>query len=346
LAATIKAHRRHQAFSLLVPSVVFVLTIVSSHYARPAVAATEEEMEQLYRTAALWEVGTNRDRVRDAREKLIAIGADAVKFIVEKHLGYTESLEMRAVEEVLRAHKDLAGPLLVEALKTETEENYRLRNTFYMCGSIEYDGCVPALLTWLLRASAAPAVQTPTPENRQPTGALSGRALRALIGALGALKPRSAVPALGPFLDYSDDMVVVATANTLKSIGDVSAVPLLLKRLESGNLVRRTVGEDAVTGFGEAARKEVFARLKTAEQNPRVLAHYLSIIARVNIKGDYGRVHRYLKHADDTVRGYAVRAAIVTGGRRAIDDLRGLRKGETSPFVLGEIDRALAPQTS
>ncbi|MHA2620960.1 MAG: HEAT repeat domain-containing protein [bacterium JZ-2024 1] len=286
--------------------------------------ATDEEMEELYQTAALWEVGTNRDRVRDAREKLIAMGEEAVNFIVERHLGYTESLEMRAVEEVFKGLKHFAGPRLVEVLKMENEETYRLRNTFYLCGTIEWGGCVPELQNWLSRHSH-----------------LSGRALRALIGAIGTLKAQSAVPQIASFLEHPDDMVVVTTAHALKTIGDPSSVPWLLKRLETGNLVRRTAAEDALIGFGRVARKAVLERLKKAEQDPRVLAHYLNIIARIQLKGDYEAVRPYLKHPDERVRGYAVRATIVTGGDRARKYIERLKSGETSPFVVGEMERAI-----
>lgn len=314
--------RRHLFFSL---RVVIVFCVLVSMSERGWAAASEEEMEELYQTAALWEVGTNRERVREAREKLIGLGADAVNFIVEKHLGYTESLEMRAVEEVFKALKEIAGPRLVEVLKNETEETYRLRNTFYLCGAIAWDGCGPALMDWLSRGSR-----------------LSGRALRALIGALGALKMKAAVSSLSPFLDHPDDMVVVTTANTLKAIGDSAAVPMLFQRMESGNLVRRMAGEDALAGFGAVALKEALAQLKEGERDSRFLAHCLSVIARVNIKGNYDRVRKYLNHPEAMVRGYAVRAAVATAGERAFRDLRRLRKSETAPFVLYEIDQALS----
>jgi len=314
--------RRRLFFSL---RVVIVFCVLVSMSERGWSAASEEEMEELYQTAALWEVGTNRERVREAREKLIGLGADAVNFIVEKHLGYTESLEMRAVEEVFKALKEIAGPRLVEVLKNETEETYRLRNTFYLCGAIVWDGCGPALMDWLSRGSR-----------------LSGRALRALIGALGALKMKAAVSSLSPFLDHPDDMVVVTTANTLKAIGDSAAVPMLFQRMESGNLVRRMAGEDALAGFGAVALKEALVQLKEGERDSRFLAHCLSVIARVNIKGNYDRVRKYLNHPEAMVRGYAVRAAVATAGERAFRDLRRLRKSETAPFVLYEIDQALS----
>jgi HEAT repeat protein len=314
--------RRHLFFSL---RVVIVFCVLVSMSERGWAAASEEEMEELYQTAALWEVGTNRERVREAREKLIGLGADAVNFIVEKHLAYTESLEMRAVEEVFKALKEIAGPRLVEVLKNETEETYRLRNTFYLCGAIVWDGCGPALMDWLSRGSR-----------------LSGRALRALIGALGALKMEAAVSSLSPFLDHPDDMVVVTTANTLKAIGDSAAVPMLFQRMESGNLVRRMAGEDALAGFGAVALKEALAQLKEGERDSRFLAHCLSVIARANIKGNYDRVRKYLNHPEAMVRGYAVRAAVATAGERAFRDLRRLRKSETAPFVLYEIDQALS----
>jgi hypothetical protein len=101
-------------------------------------------------------------------------------------------------------------------------------------------------------------------------------------------------------------------------------------------------GEDALAGFGAVALKEALAQLKEGERDSRFLAHCLSVIARVNIKGNYDRVRKYLNHPEAMVRGYAVRAAVATAGERAFRDLRRLRKSETAPFVLYEIDQALS----
>lgn len=302
----------------------FLLSLALSVTAGAEEPIREEELEQLFQIAALWEVGTNRERVREARDKLVALGTEAVRFIIENHLDYTTTLERRAVEEVLRRLKDIAGPRIVDIIRSEKTETVRLRNAFDLCGSLQWADCVPILLDWLSRSTE-----------------LSISGLRSLIGALGPLKATAAIPALGSFLDHADDRVVVTTAHTMKMIGDARAIPLLLKRLESGNLIRRSAAEDALVGFADAARKEVLTRLDYQNNPPRVLAHYLNIIARIGVRGEYRRIRKFLQHPEETVRGYAVRAAIVAGGEKALKDLRRLRERETSPFVLGEIDRAL-----
>jgi HEAT repeat protein len=60
------------------------------------------------------------------------------------------------------------------------------------------------------------------------------------IYALGELKPRRAVKALGAALDHHSSMIVASAAQVLGAIGDPEALPLLQRRIEREAELRRT----------------------------------------------------------------------------------------------------------
>ncbi|MBU1935952.1 hypothetical protein KKG05_01005, partial [bacterium] len=80
-------------------------------------ADTLPSVEKIFKTAALWEVTENRERVRRARKALIAKGEPAVKWVAENKMETKSGLEIRAIEELFKVLPDVATPYLAQALQ-------------------------------------------------------------------------------------------------------------------------------------------------------------------------------------------------------------------------------------
>lgn len=98
--------------------ILFGIILILS-YTISANAVSDSELESLFKTASLWQVGENKEKVATAREKLISIGEPAIAFIIENKLSNPTSLESRAIDAVLLKHPELAGPKLITKLEDE-----------------------------------------------------------------------------------------------------------------------------------------------------------------------------------------------------------------------------------
>ncbi len=83
-------------------------------------ACEKELLEELFKTASLWEVGDNKEIVRDARERLASCGRTALDYVYRDHLTDFDSLEERAITHLF-LNAAGSGDFIEEKLKTETD---------------------------------------------------------------------------------------------------------------------------------------------------------------------------------------------------------------------------------
>lgn len=115
---------------------------------KPAVAATEEEIKELFQQACLWAVGDTAKVVRKATEDLIAIGTPAYKYILENEMDTNDTLRTRAIFEILGKKPNETLPLLLEGFNKETKLNAKA-NYISLFGQIKAKEAIPSLIELL-----------------------------------------------------------------------------------------------------------------------------------------------------------------------------------------------------
>ncbi len=78
----------------------------------PVGSPEELGLDSLFSVAGEWGVGPNRERVRAHRDELASRGEEAVRYLLEEHLGTIDGLEVRAMEQVFEASRELSVELL------------------------------------------------------------------------------------------------------------------------------------------------------------------------------------------------------------------------------------------
>ena len=179
-------------------------------------------LEELFRKAALWEVGTNRRIVREAREALKARGEEAVRFLVEQKLGVRTTLEWRALAEVLLAQPELSARWLARRLRQGLEGD-ELRNALRLCARLRRPPCEEALKEYWTRI----------PRRRD--------VLTAFLEAARVFRPAGLRARLTPLRAHRDPRIralVLAVEADLSGDGE-----LLWKALADRDPVRRYAAE-------------------------------------------------------------------------------------------------------
>ncbi len=180
------------------------------------------DLEELFRKAALWEVGTNRRIVREAREALKARGEEAVRFLVQQKLGVRTTLEWRALAEVILVWPGVCARWLGKRLR-EGLEGEALRNALRLCARLRKPPCAAALKEYW----------TQIPERRD--------VLIAFLEAARVFRPAGLRSRLAPLRDHPDPRIralVLAVEADLSGDGE-----LLWKALADGDPVRRYAAE-------------------------------------------------------------------------------------------------------
>jgi len=104
----------------------------------PAGEPRELELDSLFSVASEWGVGPNRDRVAAHRDELSRRGEEAVRYLVEDHMGTLSGLESRAMERVFRDNPDVSLELLVPMLsRIDSLTSREGGNAVYFLGKME-----------------------------------------------------------------------------------------------------------------------------------------------------------------------------------------------------------------
>lgn len=278
--------------------------------APPWVPSVPEDpvLEPIYRDAMAWEVGTARDKVRAARQRLIEIGMPACRYMVDRHIGDSNRLADRAFEEVFGALAEPAQQLLVSRLDDPHPEV--VRNALRILTTLKSSLLGPRLLGLL--------EQEPY---RKPA-----------IRAAGALGFREAVPQLRGLLADKDETIGLEAAIALGQISDPSAADDLAAALASHSMPLREAAATALARLGSASGTALATALQS--ENPTVLRLALSVLRRAKPPEAEQQVVKLMDHPDWGVR------------LDCVDTLFALDKGawalahegrETHPLVLSRL---------
>ncbi len=280
----------------------------------------DPDLEPVYRDAMTWEVGTARDKVRAARQRLIEIGMPACRYMVDRHIGDSNRLADRAFEEVFGALGEPAQQLLAARLDDPHPEV--TRNALRILTTLKSRLLGPHL----------PAL-------------LEQEAYRkSAIRAAGALAVTEAVPQLRALLSDEDETVALEAAIALGQIADPSTADDLVFVLSSPSMPLREAAATALARLGPASLPAVIATLDS--ENPAAARLALSVLRRTRYADADRHVSRLMDHADWGVR------------LECVDTLFALEKGawalthegrESHPLVLARLrtldrDRPKEPQ--
>lgn len=167
------------------------------------------KIDEVFKIASEWGVGENRDRVNGAIEELIRRDDEAIRYIFNEKIGTKNSLEIRAIEEVVKKSKEKAKEYILKCLR---DENWIIRrNTINLVYNIELKDAIPLLKEDIMKK-----------ENE--------KILRTYILALGKLKSERKI--IENFLNNKKEDVRIASLQALGEINDTSSIKNIVQLLK------------------------------------------------------------------------------------------------------------------
>jgi HEAT repeat protein len=284
----------------------------------------EATIERLYEVSSLWEVGDNRKRVRNARERFIAMGMEAVKYVIENSMETKSGLELRTIEELAKEHPDSIEPFLLELV---TDESRKKRgNAIWLLGKIKAKESVEPLIDALGKKR-------------------NWRLRNTIIGALGDIEDSKAMDVIAPYLKDEKERVRITSARALGKIKDEGGIPDLIAGFDDRFFTVRLACENSLVSIGDPTVSPLIETLEKTEKS-MVTYHIISVLGRIAHEADSLleketrlRIKRVLIPFLEREEGYLRAQAVNALGMFEDPDIEELlenRKGyETDPFVLG-----------
>lgn len=220
-------------------------------------------IEDVFKEAALWEVGSAKKRVKAGRAELLKRGQAAVDYIFDKKITTKDGLELRAIEDWAKSLTDSTDTDSLNKNKTQQmlyqslyhKDRWARANAAYLLGKIKAIQAIDSLVL---------AFQ----ENRIRA--------RAMIGAFEDIEDSSVVPIIIPYLQdkevrlgaikqRADEPTRIASARALAKLKDPRAIPTLYDALNDKSFTVRMAVETALVVIGDSTRK--FLLTKTKQSN-------------------------------------------------------------------------------
>ncbi len=76
------------------------------------------KIDEIFKIASEWGVGENQERVNNAVSELIRRNEEALEYIFKEKIGTKNSLEIRAIEEVIKKNKEKAKDYILKSLRS------------------------------------------------------------------------------------------------------------------------------------------------------------------------------------------------------------------------------------
>ncbi|MCK4576748.1 HEAT repeat domain-containing protein, partial [candidate division WOR-3 bacterium] len=281
-------------------------------------------VDKVFVAASLWEVAENKNRVRNARERLKYMGMEAINYIIENKMETKSGLQLRAMEELVKAHPDSIEPFLIKLIKDESKR--KRGNAIWLLGKIKSEESVNPLITALS-------------EKR------NWKLRNTIINALGQIKNPSATSVIIPYLNDKKERVRITSARALGSIEDVSSISVLIESLSDPFFTVRLACENSIVALGDSAVKLLLNTID-GTINKRIPFHIISALGRLAQEQDsiIQRNSRleikktllpYLDEEERCLRAQAVKALSLFHDSDIDKLLMEKKSYETDPFVIG-----------
>jgi len=190
-------------------------------------------IEECFKQASQWEVGSARESVAIGRKALLAKGVPAVVWVIENKMGTKDGLEQRPVEELFKLYPDTAGALLLKRLPCVLDDEWQLRNIVSYLSSLKYKKAVDPLLDLL-----------------DKRGDVLERVRNTIIGAIGGMEDKRAAKRIGEFADSDKERRRLAVFGALSALADTNSIPVIIKGLDDKMFTVRSVATSAMVGMG------------------------------------------------------------------------------------------------
>lgn len=276
-----------------------------------------KSVEELFREASQWEVGSARESVKRARQALLTKGSEAVQYIIDNKLNTRSSLESRLLDQVVTAMPDTAGPMLVAKLpETAKEKDPRyLINTVSLLGTIKWKDAVDPLLDMLDEKSAE-------------------KARNSIISALGKIGDAAAAQPVCRYIDDEMEKRRIFVLGSLRSFKDTLTIPDAVNRFDDELFTVRSAAMLTVAAYGIPAIPHLLKYLEDdASRHPESALYTIGRIARdiadsadtesKNARWEAAQIlEDYLESANPFLRSEAVTGLYRIGGdetRRMVD---------------------------
>lgn len=206
-------------------------------------------IEDVFKEAALWEVGSAKKRVKAGRTELLKREQEAVDYIFDKKIFTKDGLELRAIEDLAKSltdstYTDSLNKIKIKQMLYQSlyhKDRWARANSAYLLGKIKVVAAIDSLILAFR-------------ENRIRA--------RAMIGAFEDIEDSSVVPIIIPYLKDKEEPTRIASARALAKLKDHRAIPALYDALNDKFFTVRIAAETALVAIGDSTRKLLLTKTK------------------------------------------------------------------------------------
>lgn len=189
------------------------------------------ELDSLFSIASEWAVGPNNEKVNAHREELASRGEEAVRYLMEDHMGTLSGLSSRAMEKVFSENIDISMELMLNMLNRIDSIPVRNGgNLIYFLGKLEDD-----------RARIPLERMLACPGDSISTGLTTG-----IVKALGKIGNPESLTVILPLVGDAADRVRREVAVSIGEICDAGAIETLEELVQDHTLDVRSAAERAL----------------------------------------------------------------------------------------------------
>ncbi|MCS7249963.1 MAG: HEAT repeat domain-containing protein [candidate division WOR-3 bacterium] len=285
------------------------------------------EIEELFKYASKWEVGSAKRIVREARRELIKRKEAAIEYIVKKKLSTKNSLELRAIEEVACSLPSLIKPHLMDSIDNN---NIQVRaNVIYLLGKIKAKEALPLLAKALKDKRNRP---------------------RWILNAFAEIGDTSAFSEIINYLNSADEPTRIFACYALGKLKDRRGTKYLIAKLKDPLFTVRQSAEIALAEIGSSILPELFDNLLKSK-NENFKANILRTINRIipqldTLKNLKERVEvkniliSYLDTENLSLKSLAIEGLSLFKEKEIKEILKSKIPFESSPLILRKLKEA------
>lgn len=203
------------------------------------------EIEELFKYASKWEVGSAKKIVKEARSELVKRKEAAIEYIVKKKMSTKNSLELRAIEEVACSLPSLIKPHLIDSIHSN---NIQTRaNVIYLLGKIKAKDAIPFLVKALRDKRNKP---------------------RWILNAFAEIGDTSVFYEIINYLNFTDEPTRIYACYALGKLKDNRGVDYLIAKFKDPVFTVRQSAEIALAEIGIPALPKLLNNLsKNKDEN-------------------------------------------------------------------------------
>jgi len=200
-------------------------------------------VEEVFKYASKWEVGSAKEIVREARKELIKRKEEAINYILKEKLATKNSLELRAIEEIVCSLPTLIKPYLIDSINSNNPQTRA--NVIYLLGKIKAKEAVPLLIKALKDKRNKP---------------------RWILNAFSEIGDTSVFWEVVKYLNVAEEPTRIYACYTLGKLKDKRGINYLISKLNDPIFTVRQSAEIALSEIGVSALTSLIENLKQTKK--------------------------------------------------------------------------------